>query len=50
MKTTQTYQPKKRQRRRKCGFRARMKTKKGQAVLKRRRLKKRQNLAVKTRR
>ena len=39
-----TYQPKKRQRARKCGFRARMKTKTGQQILKRRRLKGRKKL------
>jgi len=41
-----TYQPKKRQRMRKTGFRARLKTKGGMNVLKRRRLKGRKALAV----
>jgi large subunit ribosomal protein L34 len=40
-----TYQPKKRQRARKCGFRARNKTKKGKLVIKRRRAKGRHSLA-----
>lgn len=41
-----TYQPKKRQRMRKTGFRARLKTLSGIKVLKRRRLKGRKQLAV----
>jgi len=41
-----TYQPKKLKRARKHGFRAKIKTKGGRAVLKRRRLKKRQKLTV----
>lgn len=40
-----TYQPKKRRRARRHGFFARMKTKAGQAVLKRRRQKGRQKLS-----
>jgi large subunit ribosomal protein L34 len=41
-----TYQPKKRQRVRKTGFRARLKTKNGMKILKARRLKGRWSLAV----
>ncbi|UCC59568.1 MAG: 50S ribosomal protein L34 [Dehalococcoidia bacterium] len=41
-----TYQPKKTHRKRRHGFRARMETRGGQKVLKRRRLKGRHRLAV----
>lgn len=45
-----TYQPKRRQRIRKTGFRARMATKSGQNILKARRLKGRWSLAAQGRR
>ncbi len=45
-----TYQAKRKQRVRKTGFRARMKTKSGQNVLKNRRLKGRWSLAVSSKR
>jgi len=41
-----TYQPSKIKRKRACGFRARMKTVGGKDVLKRRRLKKREKIAL----
>ncbi|MFC1627193.1 50S ribosomal protein L34 [Patescibacteria group bacterium] len=46
MSTKRTYQPSKRRRQKKHGFRARLKTLSGRNLLKRRRLKKRTKLSV----
>ncbi|MBD3300076.1 MAG: 50S ribosomal protein L34 [Candidatus Moranbacteria bacterium] len=46
MSTKRTYQPKKKKRNKMCGFRHRAQTKKGQAVLKRRRNKGRKKLTT----
>ena len=46
MSTKRTYQPKKRKRLKKHGFRSKMSSKSGRNIIKRRRLKKRSKLAT----
>jgi len=46
MSTKRTYQPKKRKRLKKHGFRSKMSSKNGRNIIKRRRLKKRSKLAI----